>query len=148
MKSPTESTLQQIERFIGKVAQKFPANADTPPITDIHIRVSSESGEMRAFDDDDQEITRCVVEQWIECNEEDFYPVVAELLRKELRRLATLVDGMGVMKPYSLVLESDEHENLGELYLADDDTVIIGGELMEGLGNDLDAFLGQLLGEK
>ena len=63
----TEQTIQQIERFLKKVAQKFPqAEGDeTSALTDIHVRVSQDSGELLAFDDDDQEITRCVVEQWI-----------------------------------------------------------------------------------
>ena len=68
--TPTESTIQQIERFLKKIAQKFPASEDTSILTDIHVRVSQESGELLAFDDEDQEITRCVVEQWVENREE------------------------------------------------------------------------------
>ena len=73
MMKPSEQTTQQIERFLKKIAQKFPANDDASMVTDIHVRVSQESGEMVAFDDDDKEITRCVVEQWIGNNDEDFY---------------------------------------------------------------------------
>ena len=36
----TEQTTQQIERFIKKIAQKFPKSDDTSVLTDIHIRVS------------------------------------------------------------------------------------------------------------
>ena len=60
-------TIQQVERFIKKIAQKFPAqpsNEENAVLTDIHVRVSQDSGELLAFDDDDTEITRCVVEQW------------------------------------------------------------------------------------
>ena len=67
----SEQTTQQIERFLKKIAQKFPLNEETSLVTDIHVRVSQESGEMVAFDDDDKEITRCVVEQWIENNDEE-----------------------------------------------------------------------------
>lgn len=144
----TEQTLQQVERFIKKVAQKFPQPADeteTSLLTDIHVRVSQESGELLAFDDDDQEITRCVVEQWIDNREEAFYSDVAKILRELLKRNASVVDNLGILKPYSFVLEDDDHEHLGELYLADDDTVIVGGDLMEGLDADLDAFLADLL---
>lgn len=141
-----EQTIQQIERFLKKVAQKFPASEeDTSVMTDIHVRVSQDSGELLAFDDDDQEITRCVVEQWIDNKEEDFYDEVAKLLRETLRTNAQLADNLGILKPYSFVLEDDDKENLGELYLADDDTIIVGGDLMESLDNDLDAFLEELL---
>lgn len=141
-----EQTIQQIERFLKKVAQKFPSSEeDASVMTDIHVRVSQDSGELLAFDDDDQEITRCVVEQWIDNKEEDFYEEVAKMLRETLRANAQVTDNLGILKPYSFVLEDDDKENLGELYLADDDTVIVGGDLMESLDNDLDAFLEELL---
>ncbi len=66
----TEQTLQQTERFIGKVADKFPATEEPTVLTDIHFRVNQETGELVAFDDDDKEITRSVIEQWIN-NHED-----------------------------------------------------------------------------
>ena len=141
-----EQTIQQIERFLKKVAQKFPASEEqTSMLTDIHVRVSQDSGELLAFDDEDQEITRCVVEQWIENKDESFYNEVAKLLRDTLRKNTHIADNLNILKPYSFVLEDDDKENLGELYLADDDTIIVGGDLMEGLDHDLDNFLDDLL---
>lgn len=145
-----EQTIMQVERFIRKVAQKFPApesDDETSQMTDIHVRVSQDSGELLAFDDDDNEITRCVVEQWIENKDEDFYDEVAKLLRDVLRKQADIIDHLGILKPYSFVLEDDDKEYIGELYLADDDTIIVGGDLMENLDNDLDNFLNDLLKE-
>ena len=52
MEKATEQTTQQIERFLKKIAQKFPPREDTSIVTDIHVRVSQGSGEMLAFDDD------------------------------------------------------------------------------------------------
>ena len=54
---------------------------------------------------------------------------------------------MGILKPYNFVLEDDDKENIAELYVADDDTIIIGGDIMEGLDKDLDSFLEKLLNE-
>ena len=145
-----EQTIMQVERFIRKVAQKFPApesDDETSQMTDIHVRVSQDSGELLAFDDDDNEITRCVVEQWIENKDEDFYDEVAKLLRDVLRKQADIIDHLGILKPYSFVLEDEDKEHNGELYLADDDTIIVGGDLMENLDNDLDNFLNDLLKE-
>lgn len=142
-----EQTQQQTERFIRKVIQKFPVGDDNALLTDIHVRVSQDSGEMLAFDDEEQEITRCVVDQWIENKDEDFFDKVTELLREELKRASEQVDAMGIMKPFSFVLEDDDRETIAELYLADDDTVIIGGELMEDLDQDLDAFFEELIKE-
>ena len=146
-----EQTIQQVERFIRKVAQKFPAQLseeDNTVLTDIHVRVSQDSGELSAFDDEDNEITRCVVEQWIDNKDENFYDEVAKTLRDVMRKNSETIDNLGILKPYSFVLEDDDKENLGELYLADDDTIIVGGDLMENLDSDLDSFLDDLLKEK
>ena len=146
-----EQTIQQVERFIRKVAQKFPAQLseeDNTVLTDIHVRVSQDSGELLAFDDEDNEITRCVVEQWIGNKNENFYDEVAKTLRDIMRKNSETIDNLGILKPYSFVLEDDDKENLGELYLADDDTIIVGGDLMENLDSDLDNFLDDLLKEE
>lgn len=144
----SEQTTQQIERFLKKIAQKFPLNEETSLVTDIHVRVSQESGEMVAFDDDDKEITRCVVEQWIENNDEDFYESVHDILTTTFASMSKTLDNLGILKPYSFVLENDEKEGIAELYLADDDTIIIGKDLMEGLDTDLNSFFDSLMKEE
>ena len=144
---PTELTIQQIERAIRKIAAKFPETDDSSIITDIHLRASQDSGELLAFDDDDEEINRCVVDQWIDNKDEDFFDHITQTLRAELKKHSQIVDAMGILKPFSFVLEDDEKEPIAELYLADDDTVIIGGDIMENLDSDLDNFLEQLLEE-
>ena len=141
----TEQTVQQIERAIRKTAQKFPANSETSILTDIHIKVSPDSGEMVAYDDDDQEITRCVVEQWIDCTDDGFYQHAGPLLTNTLKRMSGTIDEMGIMKPFSIILEDDDRCTVADLYLADDDTVIIGDDLMKGLDDDLDEFLRKLM---
>ncbi len=146
MEKATEQTTQQIERFLKKIAQKFPPREDTSVVTDIHVRVSQGSGEMLAFDDDDNEVTRCVVEQWLNNNDEDFYNGVEQTLISTFSALSTIADSLGILKPYSFVLENDDKDTIAELYIADDDTVIIGKDLMEGLDSDLNLFLEKLLG--
>ena len=141
----TEQTTQQIERSIKKIAQKLPANEETSLLTDIHLLVSQDSGELIAYDDNDQEITRCVVEQWIDNKDESFYDEVTAILRKELHQMHEVVDNLGIMKPYSFVLENDDREAVAELYVADDDTIILGGDLKEGLDQDLDSFFDSLM---
>ena len=98
-----------------------------------------------AFDDDDNEITRAVIEQWIQNTDETFYNEITTVIRKCIERKKKLVEGMSILKPYSFVLEDDEKENVAELYLVDDDTVIIDPDLMEGLDKDLNEFLEKLL---
>ena len=143
----SEQTIQQIERLIKKIAQKFPEEEDPTRLTDIHLRVYQDSGELLAYDDDDEEITRCVINDWIENKDADFYEHATNILRQVLKRLGKLVDKMGILKPFSFVLENDEKESIAELYIADDDTIIITGDLMDGLDKDLDSFFEKLMKE-
>ncbi len=141
----TEQTLQQIERAIRKIADKFPQNTDDGIITDIHLRVNQETGELVAFNDDDKEITRCVIEQWIDNKDDNFFEEVENVLRSALNKHKATVEQMAILKPYSFILEDEDHEHLAELYLVDDETVIIDTELMADLDKDLDSFLENLL---
>lgn len=141
----TEQTQQQIERFLRKVAQKFTAKESDMPMTDIHLRASQDSGDLMAFDDDDNEISRCVISTWIENKSDNFYQKIAYTLRSELNRMKDTIDNLSIMKPFSFILEDDEKNNIAELYLVDDDLVMIGGNLMQGLDEDLDNFLQNIL---
>lgn len=143
----TEQTIQQVERFINKIGQKFPACDDTAIVTDIHVCANPDSGELLAYDDNGDEITRCVVEQWIGNTDDKFFDYITLELRQILKTKTNDVDNLGILKPYSFVLENEEHASIAELYLADDETVIIGGDLMEGLEKDLDDFLSDLIKE-
>ena len=66
-------------------------------------------------------------------------------MRNQLKRHRNTVDNLGILKPFSIVLENDDKENIGELYLADDDTIIVSGDLMEGLDKELDDFFKDLM---
>lgn len=144
----TEQTTQKIERAVKKIAQKFPANEEPTIMTDIHLLVSQESGELLAFDDDENEITRCVVDQWIDNKEDNFYDQVTSILRSILESQRETIALMSLLKPFSFVLENDDKETIAELFVSDDDTVIIGGDIMPGLDKELDSFLSDLLKEE
>lgn len=144
---PTEQTLQQVERAIRKIADKFPSGEEATLMTDLHLRVSQETGEVVVFDDDDQEITRVVVEQWIDNKDDAFYDEVAKVLRRVIEKQKSLAENLSLLKPYSFVLEDDDRESIAELYVVDDDIVMIDPDLMDGLDKDLDDFFEQLMKE-
>lgn len=146
----TEKTQSQLMRMLGKVAQKFPQTEEPVVMTDLHLRVNQETGDVMVFDDDDNEITRIVVDEWIGNNEEDtvFYKKVAKGLRQLLLK-DNFGSSLGIIMPYSFVLENETGEHIDELFIADtDDTIIIGGGFMENLEKDLDDFLQHLMDEK
>ena len=53
----SQQTIQQIERALRKVAGKFPEDAE-PLFTDIHLLVNPYTGEIRTYNDDDEELDR------------------------------------------------------------------------------------------
>ena len=142
-----EQTFQQIERALRKAASKFLPQTDCLPLTDIYLQVKQESGELLVFDDDDHELTRCVVEEWIGNRDERFYDEVQPILITALTRLKEVTEHVAVLKPYSYVLMGEDHETIADLYLVDVDTMMLSGDLMQGLEVDLEHFWQQLCAE-
>ena len=142
-----EQTYQQIERALRKAASKFLPLTDCLPLTNIYLQVKQESGELLVFDDDDHELTRCVVEEWIGNSDEHFYDEVQPILITALTRLKEVTEHVAVLKPYSYVLMGEDHETIADLYLVDDDTLLVSGDLMQGLEEDLEHFWQQLCAE-
>lgn len=137
--------IQQIERTISKVADKFPVTDNPSIITDIHLRANQETGELTAYDDDDCEITRTIIEAWIENKDEEFYTIILPYLRRAIESKKAIVDDMAIIKPFSFVLENEEKEHIAELYIVDDDIAILDTELLKDLDEDLNDFLEKLL---
>lgn len=133
-----------IERALRKVIAKYPASEE-PVLTDIHLEVRPESGELLAYDDDDNELTRCVVEEWIGTEDEDFYDKVTPLLCKSIDALRSDIDLMSVLHPFSFVLVDADHETMCDIYLVDEDQEIIAGSLLEGFEEELDSFFADLM---
>ena len=140
----TELTIQQIERAIRKIADKFPPSEEANIMTDIHFRVTQDTGELMAFDDNDEELNRCIIEDWIDNTDDDFFEQIPSVFRKCLDKMRDTVENMSILKPFSFVLENYDKESVAELYLVDDETVIIDPDLMQGLNEDLDDFFKKL----
>lgn len=142
-----QQTIQQLERAIKKIAAKYPAGAE-PMLTDIHLLVNQENGEVKAYNDDDVELNRQVVEQWIGNTDEDFYQQVASILHDLLQKQHEVLEGMSLMRPFSFVLMDEDRETLQDLYYVDnEDTIILDSALLKDLDEDLDAFLKHLLSD-
>ncbi len=141
----SQQTIQQVDRALDRTMSKFTTGGEAVVFTDVHLKVSQESGELLSFNDDGEELNRAVVSQWIDNKDENFFQHVTALLRQRLQSMSERIDALSVAKPFSFILEDEDSSTSAELYLADDDTVIIGGDLMEGLNEDLDRFLKNLM---
>lgn len=137
--------LHQIERTICKIADKFPSASECAKLTDIHLRVNQETGEFTAFDDDDNEITRSVIDSWINNPDEDFFNSIQPIIKKAIENKKHLIDNMAVVHPCSFVLENEEKEHIAEIYIIDEEIAMLDKELLEGLDKELSDFLNQLL---
>ncbi|MCR5180506.1 MAG: hypothetical protein K6C30_04755 [Bacteroidaceae bacterium] len=145
MKS-NQQTKMQIERAIRKVAAKFPKNSE-PVLTDIHMQVIPESAELRTYNDDMEELDRAVIEQWLEPSEEDLYEVAATAIKQCLHQLRNEVEAMSILRPFSFVLMGEDGETICDLYIVDDDNIMLDTELLKGLDKELDEFLARLMKE-
>ena len=143
----SQQTIQQIERALRKVAGKFPEDAE-PLFTDIHLLVNPYTGEIHTYNDDDEELDRCVVEQWIKSPQENFYDEVAPILRSCIEGMRPTLEKMSILRPFSFVLIDEDHETVQDLVIIDnEETMVIDGNLLEGLEEELDDFLKKLLSD-
>ena len=127
---------------------RYASEGDETVVIDIHLQPNSESGELIIFDDDDQELSRTIINEWVEYESDDFYTVVEPILRAEVEALkeSGKLEKLCLMKPYSFVLVDEDKETVAELLLVDEDeTLLLNDELLKGLDEELDAFLKDLL---
>lgn len=132
---------------IKKAVEKY-GTAKQSAITDIHLQPNPETGELVIFNDDDEVLANVVVAEWVNANLENFYEDAEMLFKKILNQLrkANEFSVLRILKPYSFVLVDGEKETLAELMLVDDeDTLLLSGELLKGLDEELDTFLKDLL---
>lgn len=139
--------VKQIQRALRHVAGRFPQDKE-PVLTDIILRVFPHSGEVRFYDDEENELMRIVIEEWIHGSRQaDFYDKVIPVLRQAISEVrAEVVDKMSLLRPYTFVMQDEDGETLTDLYIVDEqDTVIISGNLLEGVDDDLDDFFQKLM---
>ena len=127
---------------------RYTSEGDETVVTDIHLQPNSESGELIMFDDDDQELSRTSIKEWVEYEKDDINTVEEPIHRAEVEALkeSGKLEKLCLMKPYSFVLVDEDKETVAELLLVDeDDTLLLNDELLKGLDEELDAFLKDLL---
>lgn len=140
---------KQIQRALRHVAERFPQGSE-PVLTDIVLRVFPHSGEVRFYDDDDRELMRIVIEEWIHgSRDEEFYKKVTPILRQAIGEVRQeVVEPMSVLRPFTFVMQDEDGETLTDLYIVDDqETVIISSNLLEDVDQDLDNFFNDLMKE-
>lgn len=147
MVSISNEAMQALHGAVVEAINNFAGDEDFQVITDIHLQVDADTGELSFSDDEDVLITKVTIEEWIDVDGDE----VNELVIKPLRELLKQIDEekffakSSLSKPFTFVLEDAEHETIEELYFVDEENIFITEDLLKGLDKELDDFLLDLM---
>lgn len=143
-----DSSSAQLKATIRKAIGKFTVEDETF-VTDLHIQANPQTGTVSLIDDDDNELGRTSVKEWVEYDGDDFEEMVTDTLTAILQEMKDAGDFVKVqiMQPYSFVYVDEDKETIAELLLMDDDTLIVTDGLLKGLDEELNEFLKDLLSD-
>lgn len=144
----SESSFQGIKALIVDALKEFQRPQEQAVVTDIHIMPIRETGEV-TVSDDDRDLATTQLSDLAEIPEDIFYEVMEKALRRILRDIDEVqpLESLAIWKPFSFVLVDDDRETVAELMLFDDDNTLLSQSLMQGLDEELDSFLKDLLAE-
>ncbi len=143
-------TMTQINEAVDGVLRRYPRseNPDDYVMTDLCFQVKWDTGELCVLNDDDEVVSSVVVDDWIDNQDECADEAVAAVLRQMLTSRRGEMESLPLLKPYSFFMVDANRETVTELYLVDDNAIVVeSGELMDGLDKDLDDFIDRLLAE-
>jgi hypothetical protein len=88
------------------------------------------------------------VDQWLEPTEEDLYENTATAIKHCINTMRNEVEHMSILHPFSFVMMGEDGETMSDIYIVDDDAIMLDTELLKGLDEELDHFLEDLLKEE
>lgn len=136
---------EMLQKAIEKMAKEY-ITAEESRVTDFHIKVNGENGDVTVSNDDGCVLARVHILEWENVHDE-------QLFEKELRNILVkmqkqgLFDNLNIAKPYSFVLTDDEDLAYVDLLIVDDDTLVLSESLFEGFDEEMNQFLKHLLEE-
>ena len=144
----SESSFQGIKALIVDALKEFQRPQEQSVVTDIHIMPIRETGDV-TVSDDDRDLATTQLPDLAEIPEDIFYEVMEKALRRILKDIDEVqpLESLAIWKPFSFVLVDDDRETVAELMLFDDDNTLLSQSLMQGLDEELDSFLKDLLAE-
>lgn len=144
----SEQSHSSIASLLKEAISRYVSDSNTQVVSDIHLQPCAGSGELIIFNDEDEELARTIINEWVDHEDDDFYAQVEPLLKSHVTRLKEegALDSLNLMKPFSFVLVDEEKETVADLLVVDDEeTLLLDDELLKGLDAELDAFLKELL---
>ena len=142
----SKESFTQIESAIQEALAPY-KKSEQGIVTDIHLMISGDSGELTILDDDDQELGKVIIPEWVDNRDENFELGCQQVLTNKLQRMKEekAFEDLNLVKPYSFILLNDDKETLADLLLIDDQNIILSDELLAGWESDLGSFLERLI---
>ena len=106
MMNISEQSHTSIASTLKEAVSRYITTDDNSVVTDIHLQPRQDSGELLIFNDEDEELARTIIDEWVDYDGDDFYKEVEPVLRAEVTVLKDEgeLDKLCLMKPYSFVL--------------------------------------------
>ena len=147
MSHSNERELQLLRKhFLSLLSEEAPRLDH--PINDLFIQLDCAAGELRLYDDTDEELSRLPVYAWEDTGSVD---APSEAALETLREVVTRLEQKGYWdktlfaRPFSVVLVRSDFSVLEELLFLDEELVQLSTPLLEGLNDELNEFLSELL---
>ena len=143
--SLSRETQEMLQDAIKKMASNY-ITAEESAVTDFHIKVNRENGELTILDDDDKTLARVHIK---ELEDEHDDAVIEKELQCELTKMQQqgMFENLNIAKPYSFVLTDEDDQSIVDLLIIDDDTLMLNADLLEGFDEEMNSFLKKLLEE-
>lgn len=141
--SISRETQDRLQNAIEKMVKEY-ITAEETRVTDFHIKVNGENGELAINDDDNTALARVHIIEWEGVHDEAVFEKELRTILVKMQENGTF-DNLNIAKPYSFVLTDDDDVAIVDLLIVDDDTLILSEDLLEGFDEEMNEFLKQLL---
>ena len=143
-----KTSYASIAPVIQDALKKYASMEGKSVVADIYLQPQMQTGELAVYNDDDELLASAAIQGWNDVHPEEFLSGCELALKKVLNQLSSegAFASLPIMKPYSFVMVDAQKETLAELLMVDDEeTMLLSGELLQGLDDELNAFLKDLL---
>ena len=147
MSQSNERELPAPEKALPLLGQRRVADHQRP-LTDLFLLADCATGTLHLYDDEDKEISHVSVFAWAETGTES---EPSEVAIETLRELVTRLEQKGFWdrpcfaRPFSIELIRPDFSVIEDLLFLDEDLIKIEPPLLDGVGEELDRFLDELL---
>lgn len=143
------TSVAALHEVLQKIVRLYSGEEDQLVTTDFYFMPVREKGTLYVFNDNDEEIAQTAVPEWADYTDDAFYDAVGADLIAAIQEVNAEGDleRLAVWMPYSFVLVDGERETVADLLLVDDDALLVTDSLLQGLDEELNRFLEELMAE-